>query len=303
MTVADEPVVQWLPDGTPRSPRFDDIYRSRGTDGAGGLAQAREVFLGGCGLPDAWRGRAAWTVLETGFGLGLNFLATWQAWRSDPLAPGRLIYAAVEAWPPTPDDLLRSAAPFPELRDLAIELAAQWPGLLPGWQVLRLDEGRVQLVLGVGDGRALLREQHFVADSVFLDGFDPARNPDLWDLHTLKAVAQLCRRGTGVATWTVARSVRDALTQCGFVVERTEGVPPKRHRLQGRWDPPWTPRAPRPVPAEPAPWTGNGPGARSRQALVIGAGLAGSSCAASLARRGWSVTVLVGVFPASSAAM
>ena len=292
MSGAAPPVVQWLPDGTPHSPRFDDIYRSRGPDGAGGLAQAREVFLGGCGLPQAWRGRSAWTVLETGFGLGLNFLATWQAWRNDPQAPGRLVYAAVEAWPVTPDDLLRSAAPFPELLDLARELAAQWPGLLPGWQSLPLQGGRVQLVLGVGDGRALLREQRFVADSVFLDGFDPARNPALWDVHTLKAVAQLCRRGTGVATWTVARTVRDALTQCGFVVERAEGLAPKRHRLQGRWDPPWSPRPPRPVPAEPSPWPACGPDARPRRALVIGAGLAGSSCAHSLARRGWTVTVL-----------
>jgi tRNA 5-methylaminomethyl-2-thiouridine biosynthesis bifunctional protein len=302
MTDSDEPDVQWLPDGTPHSPRFDDPYHSRGADGASGLTQAREVFLGGCGLPKAWQGQATWTVLETGFGLGLNFLATWDAWRADPQAPPRLHYVAVEAWLPGPDDLLRSAAPFPELHALARELAGQWPGLLPGWQCLRLDGGRVQLTLGVGDGRAQLREQRFMADSVYLDGFDPARNPDLWDVHMLKAVAQLCRRGTGVATWTVAHTVRDALAQCGFVVEQAESAPSQRQRLQGRWDPPWTLRSPRPARNEPASWLAAGPDATPRRALVIGAGLAGSSCAFSLARRGWSVTVLDrGEVPAAGA--
>ena len=74
--------VEWLPDGTPRSPRFDDIYRSS----TGGLEQARHVFLRGCGLPQAWAGRPQWRILETGFGLGLNFLAAWRAWKDDPAA-------------------------------------------------------------------------------------------------------------------------------------------------------------------------------------------------------------------------
>ena len=88
--------VHWREDGTPTSPRFGDIYRSAGGDGRGGLAQARQVFLAGCGLladgdaPSAWAGRQVWQVLETGFGLGLNFLATWQAWRADPQRPARL---------------------------------------------------------------------------------------------------------------------------------------------------------------------------------------------------------------------
>ena len=144
----DEPV-QWRDDGTPFSPRFGDIYRTAGTDGLGGLVQARQVFLRGCGLlvdhPGAadWAGAARWAVLETGFGLGLNFLATWQAWRQDERRPARLFYSAVEAFPPEASDLLRSAAPFTELAPLAAELAAQWHGLLPGVHRLRLDQDRV----------------------------------------------------------------------------------------------------------------------------------------------------------------
>jgi tRNA 5-methylaminomethyl-2-thiouridine biosynthesis bifunctional protein len=105
MTESASPV-QWLPDGIPHNPRFNDRYRSDGDDGLGGILQARHVFLGGCDLPGAWREAPRWTLLETGFGLGLNFLATWQAWRADPQAPQVLHYGpaccqAFTAWPST----------------------------------------------------------------------------------------------------------------------------------------------------------------------------------------------------------
>ena len=93
----------------PRSPRFDDIYHSE----TGGLAQARHVFLGGCGLPGAWAGKPQWRILETGFGLGLNFLTAWQAWRDDPPRPRLLHFVSVEAWPVRPQDLLRAPRPTP----------------------------------------------------------------------------------------------------------------------------------------------------------------------------------------------
>ena len=101
-----EPIT-WLPDGTPYSPRFQDRYRSEN----GGLEQARGVFLHGCGLPQAWAGAAQWRILETGFGLGLNFLVAWAAWRADlpSQRPQRLHFVSVEAYPVAADDLLRAA--------------------------------------------------------------------------------------------------------------------------------------------------------------------------------------------------
>jgi len=284
MTAFASPV-QWLPDGTPHNPRFNDRYRGDGDDGRGGILQARHVFLHGCELPRAWREAPRWTILETGFGLGLNFLATWQAWRAHPQAPRHLHYVAIEAWPPTADDLQRGVAAYPELVALAQELAQRWAGLLPGFHRLTFDEGRVQLTLCVGEVRAMLRELRFEADAVYLDGFTPALNPDMWDMHTLKAVSHLCRRGTRVATWTIARSVRDGLAQNGFIVDKAPGLPPKRDCLRGTWNPPWSPRRPDGTPV--APWAG-----ADRRAIVIGAGLAGASAAYSLAQRGWQVTVL-----------
>lgn len=269
--------VDWRADGSPHSPRFDDIYRSA----SGGLEQARHVFLGGCGLPAAWAGQAHWRILETGFGLGLNFLAAWRAWKDDAQRPGLLHFTSIEAWPVEAGDLVRSAAAYPELAPLAEELAQQWFGLTHGFHRLSFEGGRVLLTLCIGDAKPMLREQDFAADSVFLDGFDPRRNPDMWDLRVLQSVAKLCRRGTGLASWTVAGTVKQDLRQCGFEVVRADGLPPKKHCLKAVFSPAWEPR-------------------RLRQAntvapgrcVVVGAGLAGAAAAASLARRGWQVQVL-----------
>ena len=287
---ADSPV-SWASDGTPHSLRFDDVYRSRGFHGHDrGLQQARHVFLQGCGLwgptpgERAWHDRAHWHVLETGFGLGLSFLACWQAWRLDPKRPERLFFTTIEAWPVQAEDLLRSVQAWPELLPLAEQLALTWRGLLPGTHRLVFEGGRVQLTLCIGDVATALRGLDTAVDSVFLDGFSPDRNPDMWSLHTLKAIARLCRSGTRVATWCVKRTVREDLAQCGFAVQRADGLPPKSQRLEAVFAPAWTPRSRMRSPLHAA----NAP----RRALVLGAGLAGSAVACSLARRGWSVTVL-----------
>ncbi|WP_457278586.1 FAD-dependent 5-carboxymethylaminomethyl-2-thiouridine(34) oxidoreductase MnmC [Polaromonas sp. P5_D5] len=275
-------VIEWLDDGTaggsPYSPRFGDRYRSE----LGGLDQAKEVFLKGCGLPEAWAGQPQWTVLETGFGLGLNFLVTWAAWKADPQRPGLLHFVSTEAFPASAEDVLRSARTHPELLPFAEQLQRQLWGLLPGFHRLVFEGGQVLLTLCIGDAKAMLREQSFEADSVYLDGFSPQRNPDIWDVHTFKAVARCCRRGTRIATWTIARSVRDALAQCGFVVNKVPGIPPKRDNLQGEFNPAWEPKKAQPSPARRLPG----------RCVVIGAGLAGAAVAASLARRGWQVVVL-----------
>ncbi len=269
--------IQWLADGTPFSPRFGDRYRSE----SGGLAQAREVFLHGCGLPAAWGHQPQWRILETGFGLGLNFLVTWAAWRADPQRPRLLHFASIEAWPASADDLLRSFDAHPDLQPLAIQLHAQWHDLSPGLHRLVFEDGQLLLTLCIGDAQAMLRDLVMEADSVYLDGFSPQHNPDIWSPHTLAAVARHCRRGSRIATWTIARAVRDGLAQYGFEVHKIPGVPPKRDNLQGLYNPRWEPRKAQTIHTT-----------TPSHCVVIGAGLAGAAVANSLARRGWQVTVL-----------
>lgn len=287
--------IEWLPDGTPYSPRFGDRYHSEDSHG---LAQARFCFLAGCGLPAAWAGQSCWRILETGFGLGLNFLVTWAAWRADPQRPQVLHFTSVEAFPAGADDILRAALRIPqatELHALAQQLAVRFHGLLPGVHRLGFENGRVMLTLWIGDAQSQLRQQTTIADSIYLDGFSPSVNPDIWNLHTIKALARHCRQGTQLATWSVARSVREHLAQCGFDVGKVPGVPPKRHNLHAVFNPAWQrrERVSAHIPMHPTP---------VGRAIVIGAGLAGSAVAYSLALRGWQVTVLaVGHTPADAA--
>jgi tRNA 5-methylaminomethyl-2-thiouridine biosynthesis bifunctional protein len=262
-------------DGPPSAPDFGDVYHPR----AGALEQARHVFLGGNGLPQRWQGRARFVVLETGFGLGHNFLATWAAWRDDPQRCERLWFVSIDKHPPTRDDLARALAASP-LPDLARALVAAWPPLTPDLHTLAFDDGRVMLRLAFGDVAAWLPQLVLDADAFYLDGFAPDRNPAMWDAALLKQLAGRAAAGATAATWSVAREVRDGLASAGFAVERAPGLAGKREMTVARYAPVFTPRRAR-APGRAAP----------REAVVVGAGLAGAAAAQALAMSGWAVTV------------
>jgi tRNA 5-methylaminomethyl-2-thiouridine biosynthesis bifunctional protein len=255
-------------DGTPFSPAYGDIYHAS----AGGLAQARHVFLAGNGLPRRWRDSARFVILETGFGLGLNFLATLQAWREHP--GRRLHYVAVEKHPLRRADLENVLARWPELAPLAAELLAQWPLPLAGLH--RLDFGDATLTLGFGDAAHLLPQLTLAADAIYLDGFAPDRNPDLWSDDIVAQLRRLAAPGATLASWTVAGEVRRRLAAAGFATERRPGFADKREMLA----------ASLPGAASPSPTFVR------RRIAVIGAGIAGAATAQALAARGHEVIVI-----------
>ena len=289
-----EPVA-WLEDGTPASPRFEDRYRS---SVGHGLAQAEQVFFAGCGLPQAWQSQPHWRILENGFGLGLNFLVSWQGWRQDAQRPALLHYTATEAFAVSPADLLQACQPHPDLMPLAEQLARGFDGLLPGVHRLSFEGGRVLLTLLIGPAERMLRTIDGQFDSIYLDGFAPDRNPQMWSPELLRAIGRRCRRGSSLASWCVARSVVDALAESGFEVRKVEGLAPKRHQLRASYQPAWQPRqSARSRTTERAGRAAGAPG----RALVIGAGLAGSAVAASLRRRGWQINLLEADRPSAGA--
>lgn len=264
--------------GIPYSPRYDDVYHST----AGGLGQARHVFLGGNGLPQAWRGREQFVIVETGFGQGLNFLATWQAWRSDPDRCARLHFVSIEKHPFTRDGLARVHADTGELAPLAAALRQQWPLLLPGLHRLSFDGGAVVLTLVLGDVAAMLPKLKLGADAFYLDGFSPSRNADMWDPVVMKGLARLARPGATVATYTAAGFVRRGLQAAGFEVSKAPGFGGKRDMTVARMP---TQRHRRHAPAPAARWP-------ERHAIVVGAGLAGCAVTERLAARGWHITLI-----------
>ncbi len=259
--------------GTPYSALFDDVYHSA----LGGPAQARHVFLGGNELPQRWQGKDRFVILETGFGTGLNFLATWQAWRDDPQRCRRLHFISFEKHPFTQADLADCQQAWPEFAELAGELQQKWPPLVPGMHRLHLDQGRVILTLTFGDAATQLRTIDASVDAFFLDGFTPAKNPELWSPYFCKGLTRLAAPGATLATWSVAGDVRRALSEAEFEVKKRPGFAGKRQMLSGCL------RSRKPE-RHVAP--------SDRRAIVIGAGIAGSTTAHALAAAGWQVTVL-----------
>ncbi len=258
------------PDGTPYSPDYDDVYHSA----AGGLEQSRHVFLGGNELPGNWQGRDAFVIVETGFGLGLNFLATWQAWKNDPRPCRKLHFVSFEKHPFAAGDLATAHGRWPELASLSAELRRQWPVLAAGCHRLNFENDCLSLTLFLGEATTLLPQLAAVADAFFLDGFSPAKNPELWSKSFLAALTRLATPGATLATWSVAGEVCETLASGGWTLERRKGFGHKREMLTGRHG----------ISRSSAP--------RDRRAVIVGAGLAGTSCAERLAARGWEIQLV-----------
>jgi len=281
-------------DGMPRSAEYDDVYYPR----SGALAQARHVFLDGDALAARWRGRERFVILETGFGLGNNFLATWAAWRADPERCRQLHFVSIEESPPT-QAALASLERDASLAPLAAQMAHHWPPLTCNLHRIAVDGGGVELLLAFGAVDAWLPQLVADVDAFFLDGFAPARNPAMWDARLFKAMARLAAPEATIATWSAARAVRDGLRSAGFAIENAPGSGGKRDITRGRFSPHFAPRAsPRrgstSIATAPSPGPGGARSARSTQdamadaqppVVIVGAGLAGCALARALAER------------------
>ena len=264
--------LQFDDDDTPYSISYGDVYHPT----AGAMGQARHVFLGGCGMPEAWRGREDYVILETGFGLGHNFLAVWEAWRADSQRSRRLHFISVEKHPFSAEDLkeahVHSGAPV----DLSTKLCAQWPQALPGFHRMHFDNGRVTLTVLFGEAVTMLGELQAQADAIFLDGFAPGKNPDMWSAPVFRVLAGMSHSETRIATWSVSGYVRTGLAEAGFLTDKQPGYGGKREMLCGM--------------ASTVSQRRRGPS--DKRALVIGAGLAGTSAAERLAARDWQVQII-----------
>ena len=209
--------IEWRDGGVPVSTRFDDPYFSL----ENGLAETRHVFLDGNGLPG--RFRDGFCIGELGFGTGLNFLTAVEAWQAAG-AVGTLRFVSFEAFPMAAGDMALALAAFPERAALAPELLAAWR--LDG---LAMQVGGAELTVVIGDARQRLATWEGVADAWFLDGFSPAKNPELWEPALMAEVARHTAPGGTAATYTAAGFVRRGLAEAGFTVTRKPGYGRKRH--------------------------------------------------------------------------
>ena len=216
-----KPVLEWC-GAVPVSNRFADPYFSL----EDGLAESRHVFLAGTGLPGAFRD--GYHIAELGFGTGLNLCAAIKAWDT---RDGGFTFTSFEAYPMIPGDLAHALAHWPEIAETAAALVQAYRTDTP----FQVGPANVQII--VGDARDTVPNWSGRADAWFLDGFAPARNPELWSAELMRAVAARTLPGGRCATYTAAGHVRESLKQAGFEVIRQSGYGRKRHMTTGRFTP------------------------------------------------------------------
>ena len=259
----------WRDDGMPQSALYGDVYFSS----ADGLAETRAVFLTGCDLPNAWRGRDHFTVGELGFGTGLNIAALLDLWRRERTPAQRLHIFSIEAHPITRDEAARALAVWPELGEAAQVLLDHWPGVARGFHRIDLPGFDATFDLAVMDVEPALAAWDGAADAWFLDGFSPALNPAMWREEVLAAVAARSAPGARAATFTVAGAVRRGLAAAGFQVDKRPGFGRKKERLEAVM--PGTPDL----------------ASRPGRLVVIGGGIAGAAMARAARAEGLDVVV------------
>jgi len=274
-------------DGQPFSSRFGDVYFSTES----GLEETRHVFLQGNELERrfaALRDGDSFCIGETGFGTGLNFLCAWYLFEQTAPPGASLDFFSTERFP-IDDEALRAAlALWPELAAQAEALLSGWKRRVPGWNRWHFADGRIRLTLAMEDvAQALPQLPPDSVDAWFLDGFSPAKNPEMWSEAVLAAVARASHAGTTLATYTSAGWVRRSLQAAGFMVKRVPGYGRKWEMTCGQI---FTPSPPSVRVEHP------------RSALVIGGGLAGCATAHALAQRGIPVTLIESASQLASAA-
>ena len=328
--------LNWDENSLPISSEFDDVYFSK----ASGLDETRYVFLQHNRLPERWESfdfsqGTPFVIAETGFGTGLNFLCAWQAFLQHAPADARLHFISVEKFPLTQEDLKKSLSIWPELKALADQLIEVYPLPIPGvhrrhFACASGSTGRIQLTLLQGDASELFSQLEAKVDAWFLDGFAPAKNPEMWTPELFQAIRRLSDHGTTVATFTAAGIVRNGLKAAGFDIKKTKGFGRKRHMVCGELilqdgQPVQAPPAPDAPIIEPlalaTPWqdipwfkppnqlstaanhqidgetdltktVAQTATKAAKSCAVIGAGIAGSTTAQALARQGLNVILI-----------
>ena len=239
---------------------------------------ASQLFLAGNGLPHRWQGRAQFVILETGFGSADNFLATWDAWRSDPQRCARLSFIAVDLHLLSRADLTAAHTNSP-WSDLARQLEHAWPPHTPNLHRLSFDNGAVELLLAVGNVQYWLPELVAEVDAFYLDGGGHSSDSQVWGERIFKALGRHAAPGAALAARSANQDAVASLRTAGFQVQPTV----ISDITLARYVPRFSPRhAVGRSPARPA---------SKQRALIVGAGLAGCAAAWALAERGWCSTL------------
>ncbi len=219
-----------LKQGIPFSLQFDDIYFSS----ADGIGESKYNFLDGNNLYERFSQNTTevFTIAETGFGTGLNFLLSANLWQQTAPSNQKLHYISVEKYPISATVLQEIYQQQKWENQITQQLLANYPEPNTGIYHINITND-ICLTLLFGDAVNLFSQYDFITDAWFLDGFAPSKNPSMWTDELYQCMANHSKKGTTFATFTAASSVRKGLIDAGFTVEKSKGFGKKRERLLG----------------------------------------------------------------------
>lgn len=236
MQIMQNPIIEWRSldqQGQPQpySTIFQDVYYSSDN----GLLETDYVFLQGNQLRQRWQQLAdnRFTIIETGFGTGLNFLCAAQLWLQISPPNATLHFISAEKYPPNLQEMTKALQIWPELNYLSESFLLEYAKLTH--KNIQLLSGRVQLTVLIGDATDCLNNLTTLADAWFLDGFSPAKNPEMWQPALFAQMARLSKPNTTFATFTSAGAVKRGLQAAGFKVNKQAGFGKKREMLTGQF--------------------------------------------------------------------
>ena len=221
--------------GQPYSEMFDDIYYSSNeNEGISGESEFNHVFFKNNDLPARWKNSGNFIIAELGLGSGLNCILTIREWLNH-LAESKqdkcLHYIAIEKYPLSPDTILELVSRYPELKKYYDELIANYPPAIEGVHSRHLFDNRVVVHYRFMDAYAALKDECFNVDAWYLDGFAPAKNPEMWSEQLFEKLAQNSHIGTTCSTYTSAGFVKRNMQAAGFSVSKVSGCGKKREIL------------------------------------------------------------------------
>jgi tRNA 5-methylaminomethyl-2-thiouridine biosynthesis bifunctional protein len=222
--------IQWK-NQQPYSLDFDDIYYSSDD----GLAETNYVFIEHNQLSQRFTqlDNTHFTIIETGFGTGLNFFCAAQHFLAHAPINATLQFISIERYPLTADDFIKANRYWFVFEQMVTQLASNYRQLKQGLNALSCCDGRIQLALWIDDVSHALPQINTPADAWFLDGFAPSKNSDMWSATLFQEVGRLAKTGTTFATFTSAGEVRRHLQTMGFNVRKATGFGKKREMLYG----------------------------------------------------------------------
>ncbi|MDO6764000.1 bifunctional tRNA (5-methylaminomethyl-2-thiouridine)(34)-methyltransferase MnmD/FAD-dependent 5-carboxymethylaminomethyl-2-thiouridine(34) oxidoreductase MnmC [Agarivorans sp. 1_MG-2023] len=286
--------VHWNPEGTPVATNYDDVYFSVDN----GLAETRYVFIEQNQLSERWKNhsQASYVIAETGFGTGLNFLATWQHYQQFLIEHAdtelkRLHFISFEKHPLALKDLSQALSQWTELMPFSQQLLLRYPKIMtPGCHRIEFSTPvPITLDIWIGDVHANLPEVPNVkgglVHSWFLDGFAPSKNPDMWSQQLFNGMARISADNASLATFTAAGFVRRGLIDAGFHTVKAKGFGRKRDMLVGNY------QATAPEYEQLSHLYSRQSISRGEDVAIIGAGIAGASLAYALVKRGVKVSL------------